>query len=86
VSKRGIIEIDIADSCRVTSFLEKPDPRKTTSRLQCPCFYLLHETHLKLIKNFLDEKKEAPLTERDATGNLLKYDDWDVSVSIRSNE
>ena len=39
VSKHGIIELD--SSGKVTSFLEKPKPTETSSRLQSPCFYIL---------------------------------------------
>jgi hypothetical protein len=38
-SKHGIIEM--AADRRATAFLEKPGPAGTTSRLACPCTYLL---------------------------------------------
>ncbi|CAD5121206.1 DgyrCDS9742 [Dimorphilus gyrociliatus] len=55
VSKRGILEVD--DSGHVLQFLEKPKPSVTTSRKACPCFYLLHRNHTKLIQKFLHEKR-----------------------------
>ena len=57
---------------RVTSFLEKPLPSATASRLQSPCFYLLHRAHQRLLARFLGERSDAPLAHRDATGHFVK--------------
>ncbi|XP_018020015.1 uncharacterized protein LOC108676451 [Hyalella azteca] len=54
VSKGGIIEVD--GQGKVVSFLEKPEPHATPSRLQSPCVYLLHHLHLHLLQEFLDAK------------------------------
>ena len=40
---------------------------------QCPCFYLLSAEALKEVSNFLQEEKDAPMSEKDATGNFLNY-------------
>ncbi|XP_065194555.1 uncharacterized protein LOC135825851 [Sycon ciliatum] len=71
VSRRGIVEVD-ADNV-VTSFLEKPRPTETQSRLACPCFYIFSSKALPLISAFLLELKDRPLAERDAPGNFLPY-------------
>ncbi len=71
VSKHGIIEVGL--DCKVTSFLEKPDPKTTASRTQSPCFYLLDPASLKLLDDFLDTTKNEPMVKRDATGNFLAY-------------
>ena len=72
VSKRGIIEVNEKENDRVTSFLEKPSPSETNSRLQSPCLYLLHPSHQRLLAKFLAERKDAPLAQRDATGHFVK--------------
>jgi len=44
VHLHGIVELgweEKADCERVLSFLEKPNPKDTTSRNQCPCCYLI---------------------------------------------
>ena len=72
VSKRGIIEVNEKENDRVTSFLEKPSPSETNSRLQSPCLYLLHPAHQRLLARFLAERKDTPLAQRDATGHFVK--------------
>ncbi|KAL5496405.1 hypothetical protein EMCRGX_G012680 [Ephydatia muelleri] len=69
--KHGIIEIG-DDGC-VTQFLEKPHPNTTKSRNACPCVYVFTSTSLELIRHFLEEKKDAPLAERDAPGHFINY-------------
>ncbi|XP_071803334.1 uncharacterized protein [Asterias amurensis] len=69
--KVGILETD--SDCRVTAFLEKPKPEDTSSRNSCPCFYIFSRESLPLIRQFLEEKKDGPLKDRDATGHFVKY-------------
>lgn len=69
VSKHGIIEV--AENGLVTGFIEKPLPTETTSRLQCPCVYLISGTSLRHLKEFLAQKKDQPLSSRDATGMFI---------------
>ncbi|XP_045610700.1 uncharacterized protein [Procambarus clarkii] len=69
VSKHGILEVE--DSGRVTRFLEKPPSSITSSRLQCPCFYIISSESLRHLKNFLEETREKPLNVRDATGLFI---------------
>ena len=71
VHKHGIIEVD--DYGKVTSFLEKPKASETSSRSQSPCFYFFDHDCLKLLDEFLLEKKDLPLDKKDATGNFLAY-------------
>jgi len=71
VRKHGIVEID--QEMRVTRFLEKPNPSETTSRFQCPCFYLLSAAALELLPTFLDFHQSSPLEEKDATGKFVKF-------------
>ena len=71
VSKRGIIEVD-PETKRVLSFVEKPQPTETASRLQSPCFYLLHRDHLRHLEMFLADKHDRPVHEKDATGHFLR--------------
>eukprot|EP00123_Amoebidium_parasiticum_P015077 comp22773_c0_seq2/m.35619 comp22773_c0_seq2/g.35619 ORF comp22773_c0_seq2/g.35619 comp22773_c0_seq2/m.35619 type:complete len:236 (-) comp22773_c0_seq2:132-839(-) len=70
-SKRGIIETD--SQGYVTAFKEKPHPSQTTSRKACPALYFLTNEAAGLVQRFLDEKKDAPLAEKDAPGQLLAY-------------
>lgn len=69
--KSGIVEIDEED--RITSFLEKVGPEKTSSRLAVPCFYIFSKGSLHHVAKFLDEKKNLPLKDRDAPGHFVKY-------------
>ena len=69
--KSGILETDASN--RVTAFLEKPGPTATTSRLGCPCFYVLSPAAQAQLAVFLEEKAHAPLAEKDAPGNFIKY-------------
>jgi len=70
-SKCGILETDKHNE--VTAFLEKPGPKATTSRLACPCFYLLSSLALVELDNFMEVKKDRPLAERDAPGNFIRF-------------
>lgn len=70
-NKRGILETD--ESGRVTAFLEKPLPETTLSRNACPCFYILSPQGHSLIGQFLAEKRDSPLREKDAPGNFVPY-------------
>ncbi|KAJ8417541.1 hypothetical protein AAFF_G00223840 [Aldrovandia affinis] len=69
--KYGILEVG-AD-LRVACMKEKPRPSDTPSRRACPCFYLLSKKSIPLLDAFLDEKKNAPIEERDAPGNFLSW-------------
>ncbi|XP_038645109.1 probable mannose-1-phosphate guanylyltransferase 1 isoform X2 [Scyliorhinus canicula] len=68
-SKFGILEID--EKFQVIAFKEKPSPTETTSRKACPCFYIYSKNTIPLIANFLQEKQNSPLEEKDAPGNFL---------------
>ncbi|KAI9496164.1 nucleotide-diphospho-sugar transferase [Zychaea mexicana] len=71
VHKFGIVETD-ADGV-MKSFLEKPYPPDTESRLACPCFYLFDRQALPLLDAFVDEMKDQPKETFDATGKFLAY-------------
>lgn len=71
VSRRGIIEVD--QSGRITTMLEKPSSSQTASRLAVPPLYLYHYEVIPRIVEFLTEKMERPLAERDAPGLLLQW-------------
>ncbi|XP_043927927.1 uncharacterized protein LOC122802355 [Protopterus annectens] len=70
-SKYGILEVD--ENQKVTSMLEKPAPNETESRKACPCFYLLSKQCIPLVRVFLDEKKEAPVEQKDAPGIFISW-------------
>ncbi|XP_042283043.1 mannose-1-phosphate guanyltransferase [Thunnus maccoyii] len=69
--KYGILEVD--GDLRVLRMKEKPRPSETTSRRACPCFYVLSKNILPLLDTFLEEKKEAPIEEKDAPGNFVSW-------------
>ncbi|KAL0964012.1 hypothetical protein UPYG_G00316510 [Umbra pygmaea] len=69
--KYGILEVD--EDNLVLCMKEKPLPSETKSRRACPCFYLFPKKSLPLLDVFLDEKKEAPIEEKDAPGNFLSW-------------
>ena len=69
-SKYGIIE---TSDNKISGFLEKPAKTETDSRSACPCFYFFRPQVFAKIDDFLREKSERPLKERDATGLLLAY-------------
>eukprot|EP00124_Ichthyophonus_hoferi_P001349 Ihof_evm11s67 gene=Ihof_evmTU11s67 len=71
VTKRGIIETDV--NGYITGFLEKPSLGQTTSKKACPALYYITNDAIPLVSEFLNEKKNAPLCERDAPGQLLAY-------------
>ncbi|SAM01137.1 hypothetical protein [Absidia glauca] len=71
VPKVGIVETDATGV--IQSFLEKPSPDQTPSRLACPCFYLLDPTARPLIRAFLDASRGLGLEHYDATGKALAY-------------
>jgi ADP-glucose pyrophosphorylase len=62
VSKHGIIELD--SDGKVTSFLEKPKPTETSSRLQSPCFYILDAKCQGILDEFLEASKDLPLEKK----------------------
>jgi hypothetical protein len=70
-SKYGILEVDQSD--KVLAFLEKPGPQSTSSRLACPCFYILSPDAVKLVATFLDDHKDSPMQAKDAPGNFVRY-------------
>ncbi|XP_018552231.1 uncharacterized protein zgc:136439 isoform X1 [Lates calcarifer] len=69
--KYGILEVD-GDLC-VLCMKEKPLPSETKSRRACPCFYMLSKKSLPLLDTFLEEKREAPIEQRDAPGNFVSW-------------
>ncbi|KAF7655814.1 hypothetical protein LDENG_00049480 [Lucifuga dentata] len=69
--KYGILEVD--EDLRVLCIKEKPLPSETKSRRACPCFYMFSKNTLVLLDNFLEEKKKAPIEEKDAPGNFLSW-------------
>lgn len=73
VRKTGILELESMTG-RVTGFLEKPDPESTPARNACPCVYMFTPAAIaSLIPEFLDEKSNLPLSERDAPGKFLAW-------------
>ncbi|KAM6934454.1 glucose-1-phosphate adenylyltransferase [Xenentodon cancila] len=69
--KYGILEVD--DDFRVLCMKEKPLPSDTKSRRACPCFYVLSKKTLHLLDAFFEEKKDAPIEEKDAPGNFVSW-------------
>ncbi|XP_043986675.1 glucose-1-phosphate adenylyltransferase isoform X3 [Gambusia affinis] len=69
--KYGILEVD--EDLRVLRMKEKPRPSETESRRACPCFYVFSKESLPLLDAFLEEKKDAPIEERDAPGNFVSW-------------
>ncbi|XP_071777778.1 mannose-1-phosphate guanylyltransferase catalytic subunit beta [Centroberyx gerrardi] len=69
--KYGILEVD--EDLRVVCMKEKPLPSETKSRRACPCFYLFSKKSLLPLDAFLEEKKEAPIEEKDAPGNFVSW-------------
>ncbi|XP_034417217.1 glucose-1-phosphate adenylyltransferase large subunit 3, chloroplastic/amyloplastic-like isoform X2 [Cyclopterus lumpus] len=69
--KYGILEVD--GDLRVLCMKEKPLPTETKSRRACPCFYVFSKKSLPLLDTFLEEKKEAPIDEKDAPGNFVSW-------------
>ena len=61
------------DTGLVTSFLEKPSPTETDSRMESVPVYLYHPRHLRLIGTFLQNTGNGPLKARDAPGHFIKY-------------
>ncbi|XP_029936997.1 uncharacterized protein LOC115380086 [Myripristis murdjan] len=70
-TKYGILEVD--EDLRVLCMKEKPLPSDTKSRSACPCFYLFPKKSLPLLDVFLEDKKEAPIEEKDAPGNFVSW-------------
>jgi UTP-glucose-1-phosphate uridylyltransferase len=71
-SEKGIVDVEQdGDEYRIVRFIEKPKPHETSSRLACPCFYLLNSANVPLINTFLKETKDANM--RDAPGHFVKY-------------
>ncbi|XP_041806494.1 glucose-1-phosphate adenylyltransferase [Chelmon rostratus] len=69
--KYGILEVD--SDLRVLCMKEKPLPSETKSRRACPCFYVFSKKSLPLLDTFMEEKKEAPIEEKDAPGNFVSW-------------
>lgn len=69
--KYGILEVD--NDLRILCMKEKPQPSETESRRACPCFYLFSKKSLPLLDTFIEEKKEAPIDEKDAPGNFVSW-------------
>ncbi|XP_041857372.1 uncharacterized protein zgc:136439 [Melanotaenia boesemani] len=69
--KYGILEVN--EDLRAFCMKEKPLPSETKSRRACPCFYVLSKKSLPLLDVFLDEKKNAPIEEKDAPGNFVSW-------------
>ncbi|KAH6570713.1 hypothetical protein BASA62_004192 [Batrachochytrium salamandrivorans] len=60
---------------RVCSFLEKPHPSATLSRLACPCLYFLSPQALNLLPVFLAESKVRFEAGKYDKGSLLDHID-----------
>ncbi|KAM9804471.1 glucose-1-phosphate adenylyltransferase [Neosynchiropus ocellatus] len=69
--KYGILEVD--SDHRVVCMKEKPLPTETASRRACPCFYVFSKKSLHYLDTFLEEKKDAPIGQRDAPGNFVSW-------------
>lgn len=69
--KYGILEVD--DDSRAICMKEKPFPTETTSRRACPCYYMFSKKSLPLLEAFLEEKKNAPIEEKDAPGIFVSW-------------
>ncbi|XP_057708434.1 glucose-1-phosphate thymidylyltransferase isoform X2 [Corythoichthys intestinalis] len=69
--KYGIVEVD--GKLRALNMKEKPLPTETKSRRACPCFYVLSKKSLPQLDNFLQDKKDAPMQEKDAPGNFVSW-------------
>ncbi|KAJ0070491.1 hypothetical protein NL108_011708, partial [Boleophthalmus pectinirostris] len=69
--KYGILEVD--DDLRAHCMKEKPLPTETTSRRACPCYYMFSKKSLSLLEVFLEEKKTAPIEEKDAPGIFVSW-------------
>uniref|UniRef100_A0A671V241 Zgc:136439 n=1 Tax=Sparus aurata TaxID=8175 RepID=A0A671V241_SPAAU len=69
--KYGILEVD--GDLRILCMKEKPLPTETKSRRACPCFYVFSKNSLPLLDTFIEEKKEAPIEEKDAPGNFVSW-------------
>ncbi|XP_069082012.1 uncharacterized protein [Pleurodeles waltl] len=67
----GILETD--KNLRVTAMKEKPSSDQTESRWACPCFYVLSKNTLPLVQEFLQEKKNAQIEEKDAPGHFISW-------------
>ncbi|NP_001106336.1 uncharacterized protein LOC100127296 isoform X1 [Xenopus laevis] len=70
-NKYGILETD--ENQKVTALREKPSPKETASRQACPCFYVFSKSTLPLVQEFLEEKKNSPIDEKDAPGHFLAW-------------
>ncbi|XP_063792794.1 glucose-1-phosphate thymidylyltransferase-like isoform X2 [Pseudophryne corroboree] len=70
-SKYGILETN--ESQRITAVKEKPPATDTASRQACPCFYVFSKHTLPFVQQFLTEKKESPIDEKDAPGHFLSW-------------
>lgn len=71
VHKRGIGVFNHHDL--MTSLLEKPNPAETSSRWAIPPLYIYQKEVLPMIEEFLKEKHDRPLKERDAPGLFLSW-------------
>ncbi|XP_074550658.1 uncharacterized protein LOC141808156 [Halichoeres trimaculatus] len=69
--KYGILEVD--GDLRILCMKEKPLPTETKSRRACPCFYVFSKKSLPLLDTFMEEKKEAPIDEKDAPGIFVSW-------------
>ncbi|CAL1582662.1 unnamed protein product [Knipowitschia caucasica] len=74
--KYGILEVD--DDSRALCMKEKPLPSETASRRACPCFYMFSKRSLPSLDLFFEEKKTAPIEEKDAPGIFVS---WIISRS-----
>ncbi|XP_069839639.1 glucose-1-phosphate thymidylyltransferase-like isoform X1 [Dendropsophus ebraccatus] len=70
-TKYGILEAD--ENYRITAIKEKPLASDTASRQACPCFYIFSKHTVPRVKEFLNEKKDAPIDEKDAPGHFLSW-------------
>ncbi|KAI8802919.1 nucleotide-diphospho-sugar transferase [Cladochytrium replicatum] len=73
--KVGVMETTVDDvgNEKVTGLVEKPGPDATTSRLACPCFYLLKSEGMAKLLEFVEEHKSLGLEAVDASGLFVAW-------------
>lgn len=73
-NEKGIVDVKASEdgqSFQVIRFIEKPKPNETSSRLACPCFYLLDAASVSMIDRFLDQTQDNNM--RDAPGHFVRF-------------
>ena len=73
VAKRGIVAVE-PGSGRVTDFWEKPSPTEVASRFACPAVYVLRNSSLPLVGEYLASPAVQGNREAaDAPGRLIAW-------------